>query len=465
VSAALWLPIVWLAIGASRNVSVWLGGSAVTLDPEQYLEGSPLDRNLMSLLIVAGVAVLVVRSQRTIEVLRRNWPLLLFFAYCAASTLWSDFPFVAFKRWTKALGNVIMVFVVLTEADAGLALKRFLTRTAFVLIPASILIIKYYPALGRYYDRWEGTQFISGVTTDKNLLGVTCLVLGLGVLSRFMETFREPEHRVRTFLAIGIVLAMNIYLLSAAHSATSLGCFLLGSGILLFLGLFRRPRPGLVHLMVAGLCSVGLVAYFFPNVYEFAVHSFGRNTTLTGRTDLWGDVIALVRNPWFGEGFESFFLGNRLEILWRKYWWHPNEAHNGYLETYLTLGFLGLGLLGTLIVTGYSHAMNVYRRDPASGSLRLAFLVIAPIYNLTEAAFKVTNPLWILFLLTVAAVPVSEQLAGARDEAGSGPSGSREPKELPVSAYGTRNLPPFQPAAPKIDWRRTAPARSFSRKV
>jgi len=47
----------------------------------------------------------------------KNAPLVVFFLYCAASVFWSDFPIVAFKRWTKVLGNVVMVLVVLTEAD------------------------------------------------------------------------------------------------------------------------------------------------------------------------------------------------------------------------------------------------------------------------------------------------------------------------------------------------------------
>ena len=135
------------------------------------------------------------------------------------------------------------------------------------------------------------------------------------------------------------------------------------------------------------------------------IGSLGRNTTLTGRTELWGDLLDMVTNPWMGTGFESFFLGDRLDILWAKYWWHPNEAHNGVPRNLSDAGYIGLGLLGLLVVTGYRNAIAVYRRDRHAGSLRLAIVVIAPMYNFTEAAFKVTNPVWILFLLAVTAVP------------------------------------------------------------
>src|SRR5512138_135289 len=205
-SLALWVPVSWLAIGGSRNVSVWLGNSG-PVSADQYLEGSPLDRALLTVLIVIGLGLLIGRRERTVDVLKRNAPLVIFFMYCAASTLWSDFPLVAFKRWTKVLGNVVMVLVVLTEVDPAYALKRFLSWTAYLLIPASVLIIKYYPDLGRYYDRWDGKAYYSGVTTDKNLLGCTCLVLGLGIVLRFVEVLRERgQDRMRLFVVVGTVL-------------------------------------------------------------------------------------------------------------------------------------------------------------------------------------------------------------------------------------------------------------------
>jgi len=437
-SPALWLPVIWLALGGTRNVSTWLGGAANS-SADQMLEGSPLDRNILSLLIVLGIGVLIARGQRTRDVLRQNAPLLLFFFYCAASVVWSDFPFVALKRLTKVIGNVVMVLLVLTDVAPAISLKRFLTRTAFLLIPSSILLIKYYPDWGRYYDHWEGGLYYSGVSTDKNMLGVICLISGLAILSRFIETLRSATQRTRRLLAIGTVLAMDLYLINLAHSATSMGCFMIGGALITVLGLFRKPQPWIIHLAVAGLSAIALVAYTIPGAWEFLIESAGRNTTLTGRTDLWDDILRLDTQPWLGAGFESFFLGDRLQTLWNKYWWHPNESHNGYLETYLTLGRVGLGLLALLLVTGYRNAMNVYRRDRVSGALRVAFLIIAPIYNLTEAAFKVMNPIWIIFLLVVTALPDSELQVHGQKDASQLASGD-SPPPIPV-AFRLRPAP------------------------
>src|SRR5580765_2866567 len=98
-SPALWIPVVWMAIGASRNVSEWFASSGPMVSPDQYLEGSPFDRLLFSGLLLAALVVLFVRAREASAVLQRNWMLVFFLLYCLASALWSDFPLVAFKRW------------------------------------------------------------------------------------------------------------------------------------------------------------------------------------------------------------------------------------------------------------------------------------------------------------------------------------------------------------------------------
>src|SRR5437016_8458886 len=185
VSPALWIPVAWLSIAASRMLSDWLtwGAKSGMQSPDEYLEGSPVDQLFLSMLLGAGLVVLVARGQRTGTFLRLNGPILLFFLYAAVSVLWSDYPDVAFKRWVKAIGNVVMVLVVLTDPDPSAAVKRLLGRAGFLLIPLSVLLIKYYPELGVGYGPW-GTQNYMGVATGKNGLGYICLIFGLGYLWR-----------------------------------------------------------------------------------------------------------------------------------------------------------------------------------------------------------------------------------------------------------------------------------------
>src|SRR5207249_5486289 len=91
-SPALWLPVAWMFIGASRMASQWLG--VEPLDAmDTSLEGSFFDRVVLTGLLVAGWVVLAARGERVAALLRANKLLVVFFCYCTVSVLWSDFPF------------------------------------------------------------------------------------------------------------------------------------------------------------------------------------------------------------------------------------------------------------------------------------------------------------------------------------------------------------------------------------
>lgn len=406
-SWAIVLPMLWLFIAGSRPVSAWLNMAPVG-SPDQYLEGSPIDRAVYALLIASGLVVLSGRWAAVAAIARRNWPFLIFIGYCLISITWSDYSGVAAKRWVKSLGDYVMVLILLTERQPVEAVKRALARVGFVLLPLSVLFVKYYPDMGRAYAaRWTGTQFFVGVSTDKNMLGMVCLVFGFTAAWRVMEAWSGPRRdRNRLLLAHGVVLSFAVWLLFLSNSMTALNCFALTTVLVAAyrLSKFVRKRR-VLHCAVAAVVLV-CVAVLFLNVGGGALEAIGRNPTLTGRTDIWEAVVQVPINPVFGAGFESFWLGDRLERLWEV----PitdgvNEAHNGYLELYLNLGWIGVLLFGGLFIAGYRNMLTGLLRDTGLGKLRLGYFVLAAIYNLTEAAIRSTDLVWLAFLLATVALP------------------------------------------------------------
>jgi O-antigen ligase len=164
-------------------------------------------------------------------------------------------------------------------------------------------------------------------------------------------------------------------------------------------------KPVLVNLMVGVLLFV-VVYGLLINPSLGLVQAVGRDSTLTGRTDIWKDVLPLTVSPLFGAGYESFWLGPRLDKIWSKDWGaRPNQAHNGYLEVYLDLGWVGLFLLGLVMIWGYSGIVSMLRSYSTIGRLKLAFFAVAAAYNLTEHGFRELHPVWIMFLLAVTVLP------------------------------------------------------------
>src|SRR5882724_10898473 len=237
VSGALWLPLLWLILGCSRSVSAWLNifGLPVAGAPSVE-EGSPLDASFYFVLIAAGFYVLNKRQIRLSEIVRNNGWLIAFLLYCFISIAWSDFPFVAFKRCIKILGHPIMVLIVLTEPDPEEALRRLMKRCAYVVVPVSILFIKYYPQWGRDFETWTGAASVNGIAGNKNMLGADCLILGLFFFWHLLQTWqterntwRRNELRLIAGFLIGIWL-----LFSQAHSATSFISLFIGALTVVF---------------------------------------------------------------------------------------------------------------------------------------------------------------------------------------------------------------------------------------
>jgi len=408
-SVALWIPVVWLWLACSRMISGWLITEPdVGKSADQVVDGTPVDRLVLSGLLAVGLVILFSRRKQAAKLLRANTCIIVFLAYCAVSLLWSDFPGVAFKRWIRNVADLTMILIVLSDRDPLTATQRVLARLSYILIPLSILLIKYYPALGVNYGPWGGVADYAGVANNKNSLGAICLCFGVGALWRFLTACRSREAigRTRHMIAQGVVLAMVMYLFGKINAVTATSTLVMASLLLLISNLRAVVRrPAIVHLAIAAMLAVSVCVVFF-GASPGALEAMGRNSTLTDRTAVWGVLLSQAQSPWLGTGFESFWLGPRLEMLWRRYWWHPGQAHNGYLEIFINLGWVGILLLAVILARGYRSAFRTWRNRLPMGSLRLAYIFVGLVFNFTEAAFfRMQAPVWVFLLFGLVNVP------------------------------------------------------------
>ncbi len=425
-SKALWIPVAWLFIAGSRAPSAWLQSPTQMSGADQFLEGNPFERNIFLVLLILALSVLINRPKKIGEVLRGNAPILLFISYCALSLLWSEYPDVGFKRWMKLVGDLGMVLIVTTDIDPSAAFDRLITRVGFLIVPISILFIRYYPELGRSYEGWSGAMRWTGITTNKNTLGLICMLIGLHTLWRGIRAFRSSKgkSRTRALTATGIMLTMVVYLLHAANSATSTSCFILGGALIVAISSFPLARkPLMVHLLAVGAVSLAASAAFFN--LAGLVEQLGRNPDLTGRAEIWSIVLGQPVNRLFGAGYESFWLGERLTTIQRLSGQYVNQSHDGYIEVLVNLGWVGVALLALAILAGYKKIRRAIYQDPGANCIRLAYLVAAVVYNFTEASFKMLSPVWICFVWAIVSVPSASRVNVSRvkvSPAGNSPS-------------------------------------------
>ncbi len=414
-SPALWLPVMWLGITGSRFVSQWMNLSAGGGD--NFYEGSPIDAAYFATLIVAGSLVLLRRQLDFWGVVRSNAWLVAFAAFGLISITWSDEPGIAAKRWIKTLGHPLMALIILTDPEPKAAIRTVLKRCAFILLPVSVLFIKYLPEYGRGFDEWTGQPVHYGIGLTKNDLGYVCMVSGI-VFAWSLLTLRRFEdaaaRRNEMLMCIAFLL-MALWLLEMSDSATSLSAMVLGIGAMVGVGSRFVSKRHFGKIVVFGVLFVWALESSF-HLYEAVIVMLGRNPTLTDRTLVWEEVLAMQHRPLVGYGFESFWLGERLYQLWEKWWWRPTQAHNGYIETYLNLGLIGVALLAGMLLSTFRRITRQLQTDLDFARLRLAFLIAIILFNYTEAGFRGVGFVWTIFHIIAMEVPARQTSASRRSE-------------------------------------------------
>lgn len=414
-SVGVWIVFVWVLIHATRPVSTWFAGGIGGVARD---EGSPVNAAIDLLLIMMAFVVLTLRRLRWSQVVKENGWFFIFYLFWALSIMWSDYPFLTFKRVFRDFGNVLMVLVVLAEGAPVEVIKVICLRIAYICIPLSIVLWKFYPGIGRSFTGYNGSvQMVVGVTGHKNSLGVLAMVavvfLLWSLISRMSQTSSPGNKRGAVIDAL--TLAMAWYLLTAVNSATSFVCAILGSALLIaFMSpSFSSVRRGLELYAVVAVTLVAIVSVEV-DIKKTFFQAVKRNETLTTRADMWPVLIDHQTNVLFGAGFNMFWSEERLKRLPEEYQ-NFLQAHNGYLETYLNGGVVGATLLVIILLSSYWRVRKRLAMGSPESSIKMVIIVMVLAHNWTEASFNKMGFLWFVTLFSVMVYPsLNRKVLGRR---------------------------------------------------
>jgi O-antigen ligase len=403
------IPLLWLIRSASRGITYWLNPDAGMNLNIDYLQGSPVDRNFLLTLEIIAVVILLLKRVDWRSLVKNNAILLLLYVYMGITIIWSDFAVVSLKRWVRVCGDLLMILLVITEFKFTSKIAFILKACSYTLIPLSVIFIKYFRDIGVMYDTTGSMEMWIGVTTHKNSLGQLACISSIFL---FWNLFSKKYNKN---IADVIVFALSAWLLlgsSSAASRTSLGIGIFAVLFFLFLKMIKKRavyvRAGVLIIVSSTLLISTISSYFFNrNAFTSTIVLFGGDPTLTGRTLLWEEIIKIANEyqP-FGKGYGSFWIGDLANDLWKKFVWHPGQAHNGYVDVYVDIGLIGLILLSLAIISSYKNIMLMVESKSEYGMFRLLIFSMVIIYNITETSFlKPTSLLWFMFLLVSIKVP------------------------------------------------------------
>jgi O-antigen ligase len=398
----------------SMTMLLFLSGAIL---PMLVSEEYPVDVNAMSdsrLLVIQlflysmFVAILVVHAWANKPfVAPPLWlGMLIFWTVC--SVAWASEPLHAAKRLSWDLASMLFGLYLGANYNNREEADLLFKALAFCAV-LSILVAVVDP--GWAYMRGGAlTGNLRGVFSQKNVLGKNMALLGMVCLYRLRSGERG---RGRTVL----VLFLSLGLLYMSKSTTSVILVILAFALLPLLRVFRLPPFQLILGGAAVSLLLGVtIMVLIPRTSEL-LESFGKKADLTGRTELWSQVIAAIaRHPWHGYGVYSFWNGmyGPSAAVIAAIGWDAPHAHNGFLDVLLDVGAIGLALFLFAYASAVIGAIRNYRNGESETELwPLLFLVMTLFANLTESSLIHQSIYWTLFLSSAyrASKPIGAQSA------------------------------------------------------
>ena len=372
-----------------------------------------------------------------------GWFLLLTL-YACASVLWSIDPGATFRK----LSHLIGIYVVcLTVCLVGWNARRFqavlrpvltaimIGSIIFGLIRPDLAIAGPNLAAGDPGGHWRG------LTVHKNALGSVSSFAAILWFHAFL--YRETK-----WWAIIAGLGSSLACLYLSGSSTSIVGTLM---VIVFLLLGKLTPPSMRHrvtplviavFLITIICYGLAVMKLIPGldaIISSATSAVGKDTTFAGRTPIWDLVKAnIALHPLLGTGYGGFWVGpfdtSPSYEFFKRLYFYPGEAHNGYLDIVLDLGYAGLVLLGGFIVRYFVLSNRLLKIDRSQALLYLSLMFYFLLANLAESSWLTTgpNPNWIMVGLAV--VAMSRQLLDQRLRATHGdPQAAAAPQESPAA--------------------------------
>jgi len=343
--------------------------------------------------------VLVVRNRSRLSVL--TWPphiicLLAYLAFAGASVVWAFNPqlsFIRFAQQTMILTAIVLP-AMLAARTADMMRGLFLcfalgaiVNVFFVLnnSPSIVALVKGYP----------------GYFMGKNYLGEFAAVALLLSLHEVLY----PGLRRGLGIIIGVIVTVLLFM---ANSKTALGLAFLApclAGLTLIAGRLTRISPAILLVSIPiGYAIFSSISGFSMNRLSYMLYG---DSTFTGRTLIWDFAnYEIGRRPLLGWGYQSFWLvgADAPSIVDAPGWIKtmPN-AHNGYMDTMLELGYVGLGLLLSFIIATLHAIGRMAGKNPARAWLVLSLALFVILYNFLESLWmRGFEFLWVVFVIVAA---------------------------------------------------------------
>jgi exopolysaccharide production protein ExoQ len=398
--AIVWLLMIPLFFFACRGVLWFQSSGGNGFEATRFVSTGPANGSatflVLASIVLCVLLILMTRLGSVLEMCWSNKVFSLLALYALATCGWSQFPKLSLQFGIYIILNLLLVFYLHSRFRPE-ALMQVFALLGWIVVLSSIVFVVALPQYGVDHRAFTSGSW-QGVFIYKN----TCAVMATFLLSAaFFVPVRTLRDRVlRTAY---ILISVLLVLMTRARTGWILLAALLCYVAVTKLIENRKARDSaVVVFMVASVfiaVAVGGVLYF-----DQILLALGKDPTLTGRTGIWKLAVhAAMKRPLLGYGYRSFWRGLQGEsayISLAENWTVPG-AHNGFLETWLDLGLIGVGMvLITMVVAMWKGVACLRQGATPLVKWYVSILLLTVVANTDEMTLMFPNYLtWIMYVL------------------------------------------------------------------
>ncbi|WP_188689760.1 O-antigen ligase family protein [Bowmanella pacifica] len=339
---------------ASYTLSFLLVFSFVGLSPFATSSGLDIEmgdtgggnflRQLVFISLWASSFFCFIKLSSVYEFKKIAWFLVLV-VWCILSIAWADHPSISVRRVFLLLITASTIFMLVS----CLTLKQVIDCLTVVLASLVIISLISIPVLpgavhmgAELFDTGlEGNW--KGIFIHKNHAGPALVV----AISLFLYQYSLGRKKMWLLLSISALI-----FLAFTKSKTSLA--LLIPSLLFGLMMMRllKYKVFSAALIVFYILLISLLILFRESILDAFIGVLDNPEAFTGRATIWDMVIRAIGDHfWLGVGYGSVWsVGDEMLLATYAFGWVDwvftlTHSHNGYLEAFISLGFIGFLLV------------------------------------------------------------------------------------------------------------------------
>lgn len=302
------------------------------------------------LVVVIGTVYIFRRIRRLKSIESTTWAIIAFYVMQLVATAVNGLD-LSYDINTLIMTTVFLLVSSLIIDECGNRAIRLFYSLLNVIIWLNFFSVILLHGKGLALDSYNIPIYFW--STKNHIISITIAYL---FIAKYMYT-EMCICRIKYISGITVAIIATV-LMGSSTAITALAVY--GIFILYCYVLNKKSKSFNIKfaVIIGVLLDIAIVLFRIQERFAAAIASlFGKDATLTGRTDLWDQAIKMIGiNPWFGKG-NSYAL---VQYGWltKQYWNNATQtmedtyfvAHNQFLEIMLNGGIICLVLFFAIFI-------------------------------------------------------------------------------------------------------------------